>query len=209
MSQWKEQRKAPVLPLYLAAAGVLVGALLLPVYTLPGLLGTLALGAAAYAAGRVLCPTRVCRVEVPYATGSEDTDALLAGIDANLDALHALNEQIADSALSRDMARMEKAGRAILQVVGQAPEKARSIDRFARYYLPEALRIMQVYAEMERNGVQGENAAAIQREVRENSATVATAFERQLDALYSSQALDLSTDIDVLESILRSQNLTP
>ena len=34
-----------------------------------------------------------------------------------------------------------------------------------------------------------------------------TAFENQLDALYSAEAMDISTDIEVLDSILKSQNL--
>ena len=37
--------------------------------------------------------------------------------------------------------------------------------------------------------------------------TLVTAFENQLDALYSAEALDISTDIEVLEGILKSQNL--
>ena len=37
--------------------------------------------------------------------------------------------------------------------------------------------------------------------------TIAQAFENQLDALYSAEALDISTDIEVLEGILKGQNL--
>ena len=93
--------------------------------------------------GRLLCghkalPTRVVRTYVPYATGSEDVDAMLNGIAANLDALHKLNEAIPDPQLSRAMDRMEKAGRSIAAVVEKTPDKARSVDRFARYYLPRS-----------------------------------------------------------------------
>ena len=44
--------------------------------------------------------------------------------------------------------------------------------------------------------------------VRRNAGTMATAFENQLDALYSAEAMDISTDIEVLENIMRGQNLT-
>ena len=44
-------------------------------------------------------------------------------------------------------------------------------------------------------------------ELRRNAETTATAFENQLDALYSAEAMDISTDIEVLDSILKSQNL--
>ena len=187
MSKWQEKTKRPVLPVYMAALVWPIMALLVPIYTLGGLVLTAAVSAGAYFAGTKLCPTRVVRTYVPYATGSEDVDAMLNGIAANLDALHKLNEAIPDPQLSRAMAR--------------------SVDRFARYYLPEVVKLMGTYAALEQNGVRGENAAQIEAELRRNAETTATAFENQLDALYSAEAMDISTDIEVLDSILKSQNL--
>ena len=208
MNKWEEKRTRPVLPIYLAALVWPVGALLLPTYRLSNLLITAGLSLVVYGLGTKFCPTRVIRKQVPYATGSEDVDAMLAGISANLDKLHALNDAIPDPELSAAMARMEKAGRGIATAVEQAPDKARSIDRFARYYLPEVIKLMTTYANMEKNGVKGENADQILAELRRNAATTAKAFENQLDALYSAEAMDISTDIEVLDGILKSQNLT-
>ena len=208
MNKWEEKRTRPVLPIYLAALVWLVGALLLPAYRLSNLLIIAGLSLAAYGLGNKLCPTRVIRKQVPYATGSEDVDAMLSGISANLDKLHVLNDAIPDAELSAAMTRMEKAGRSIAAAVEQSPDKARTIDRFARYYLPEVIKLMTTYASMEKNGVKGENADQILAELRRNAATTAKAFENQLDALYSAEAMDISTDIEVLDGILKSQNLT-
>ena len=207
MSKRQEIRKKPVLPLWLAALAWLVGALVFPVYTLWGLAATAALSVVVYFVAARLCPVRIVTREVPYATGSEDVDAMLAGIEKNLDALHALNDAIPDAKLSAEMDRMERAGRGILQAVEANPDKAGQIDRFARYYLPEVVKIMAVYARMEQGGIKGDNADQIQSEVRANAATMATAFENQLDSLYSAEAMDISTDIQVLDTILKSQNL--
>lgn len=208
MSKWQEKRVRPVLPLYLAAIVWPLASLVFPPYKLGNLVLIAVLSAVVYLAGRRVCPMRVVRTQVPYATGSEDVDAMLTGIAANLDALHALNDAIPDAQLSRAMDRMEKAGRSIVSVVEGAPDKARQIDRFARYYLPEVVKLMSAYANLEKNGVKGENADQIVGELRRNADTTATAFENQLDALYSAEALDISTDIEVLDSILKSQNLT-
>ena len=208
MNKWEEKRIRPVLPIYLAALVWPVGALLLPAYRLSNLLIIAGLSLAAYGLGTKFCPTRVIRKQVPYATGSEDVDTMLSGISANLDKLHALNDAIPDPELSAAMTRMEKAGRSISAAVEQAPDKARSIDRFARYYLPEVIKLMTTYANMEKNGVKGGNADQILTELRRNAATTAKAFENQLDALYSAEAMDISTDIEVLDGILKSQNLT-
>ena len=207
MSKWQEKTKRPVLPVYMAALAWPIMALLVPIYTLGGLVLTAVVSVAVYFAGTKLCPTRVVRVPVVYATGSEDVDTMLTGIAANLDALHKLNETIPDPQLSAAMDRMEKAGRSIAAVVEKTPDKARSIDRFARYYLPEVVKLMGTYAALEQNGVRGENAAQIEAELRRNAETTAAAFENQLDALYSAEAMDISTDIEVLDSILKSQNL--
>ncbi|WP_294710086.1 5-bromo-4-chloroindolyl phosphate hydrolysis family protein [uncultured Gemmiger sp.] len=208
MNKWEEKRTRPVLPIYLAALVWPVGALLLPAYRLSNLLIIAGLSLAAYGLGTKFCPTRVIRKQVPYATGSEDVDTMLSGISANLDKLHALNDAIPDPELSAAMTRMEKAGRSIAAAVEQTPDKARSIDRFARYYLPEVIKLMTTYANMEKNGVKGGNADQILTELRRNAATTAKAFENQLDALYSAEAMDISTDIEVLDGILKSQNLT-
>ena len=208
MNKWEEKRTRPVLPIYLAALVWPVGALLLPAYRLSNLLIIAGLSLAAYGLGTKFCPTRVIRKQVPYATGSEDVDTMLSGISANLDKLHALNDAMPDPELSAAMTRMEKAGRSIAAAVEQTPDKARSIDRFARYYLPEVIKLMTTYANMEKNGVKGGNADQILTELRRNAATTAKAFENQLDALYSAEAMDISTDIEVLDGILKSQNLT-
>ncbi len=207
MSKRQEIRKKPVLPLWLAALAWPVGALVFPVYTLWGLAATAALSVVVYFVAARLCPVRIVTREVPYATGSEDVDAMLAGIEKNLDALHALNDAIPDAKLSAEMDRMERAGRGILQAIEANPDKAGQIDRFARYYLPEVVKIMAAYARMEQGGIKGDNADQIQSEVRANAATMATAFENQLDSLYSAEAMDISTDIQVLDTILKSQNL--
>lgn len=208
MSKWEEKQVRPVLPLYLAALAWPVASLVFPPYTVGNLAIVAVCSAVVYLAARRLCPMRVVRTLVPYATGSEEVDAMLNGITANLDALHALNDAIPDTQLSRAMDRMEKAGRSIVSVVEGAPDKARQIDRFARYYLPEVVKLMSAYANLEKNGVRGENAEQILTDLRRNADTTAKAFENQLDALYSAEAMDISTDIEVLDSILKSQNLT-
>ncbi len=205
MTQWEEIRRRPVLPLYLAALAWPVAALILPLYQLWALALTAVCSAAVGLAAARLCPARVIRRQVPFTTGSEDADAMIAGISARLDELQALNAAIPDTELSARMDRMEKAGRAIVDEIRHDPEKAPQVDRFARYYLPEAVKILSAYARMQT--VQGKNAGQIRQEVLDTAGTIAQAFENQLDALYGAEALDLSTDIEVLETILKSQDL--
>ena len=134
-------------------------------------------------------------------------DQMLAAIQKDLDRLHLLNDALPDPELSAAMDRMEKAGRSIVETVEQTPAKAKQARRFANYYLPDAVNVLEQYAKMARQGVRGENAAAIRSEVEHNAAAIATAFENQLDALYAAESMDLSADLTVLRSMMKSQGL--
>ena len=97
MSKWEEKQVRPVLPRYLAAGTWPVASLVFPPYKLANLILVAVCSVVVYGAARYFCPMRVVRKLVPYATGSEDVDAMLNGIASNLDALHTLNDAIPDA----------------------------------------------------------------------------------------------------------------
>ena len=207
MSRWVEKRTRSVLPVYFAGAVWLLAGLVLPLYSLWALAATAVVSAAVWLVTRRLCPDRITRMEMPFMTGREDVDAMLESVQQKLAELHRLDEAIPDTGLSASIRRMETAGRGILAEVEAHPEKGPQIRRFANYYLPDAVRILELYARLEGQDVQGGNAASVRREVETNAASIATAFENQLDSLFAADALDLSADLEVLNGMLRSQGL--
>ena len=104
MSKWEEKQVRPVLPLYLAALVWPVASLIFPPYKLGNLVLVAVLSGVVYLAGRRFCPTRVVRRLVPYATGSEEVDAMLNGTIRTEIVLK--QETIPDAQLSRAMDRM-------------------------------------------------------------------------------------------------------
>ena len=196
MSKVIRTTKPSVLPWYAAALVFAVLCAVLPVYKLWALLVALGCAGAAFGAAQKVCPPRVVEHEVPFHTGSGDVDEMLADIQQKLDALHALNEALPDPELSAAMTRMEKAGRSIVETVETSPAKAKQVH------------ILEQYARLARQGVRGENAAAIRSEVEHNAASIATAFENQLDALYAAESMDLSADLTVLQNMLKGQGLS-
>ena len=208
MSKIIRTRKPSVLPYYAAALAFVVLCAVLPVYRLWALLAALGAAVLAFAGAKKICPPRVVETEVPFHTGVDDVDAMLTEMQQQLDTLHALNEALPDPQLSAAMARMEKAGRSIVETVEATPAKAKQVRRFANYYLPDAVNVLQQYAKLAKQGVRGENAAAIRTEVEHNAASIATAFENQLDALYAAESMDLSADITVLQNMLKGQGLS-
>ena len=207
MSKIIRTRKPSVLPYYAAALAFVVLCAVLPVYRLWALLAALGVAVLAFAGAKKICPPRVMETEVPFHTGVDDVDAMLTGMQQQLDTLHALNEALPDPQLSAAMTRMEKAGRSIVETVEATPAKAKQVRRFANYYLPDAVNMLQQYAKLAKQGVRGENAASIRAEVEHNAASIATAFENQLDALYAAESMDLSADLTVLQNMLKGQGL--
>lgn len=208
MSKQIKTVKKPVLPIYMAAlVWVLCAVLPVPLHKPLGIAAAAVLSVIVWLVGTKCCPARVQIREVDFMTGSEDTDAMLSGIKAQLDQLHTINEAIPDEALSTAMTRMERAGRSIVSKVENKPEQAKLIRRFADYYLPDAVRILDTYAQLEKQGVKGENADQLRAEIRSNASAIAGAFEKQLDSLYADASLDIGADLDVLKTILKSQGL--
>lgn len=207
MSKIIRTRKPSVLPYYAAALAFVVLCAVLPVYRLWALLAALGAAVLAFAGAKKICPPRVVETEVPFHTGVDDVDAMLTEMQQQLDTLHALNEALPDPQLFTAMARMEKAGRSIVETVEATPAKAKQVRRFANYYLPDAVNVLQQYAKLAKQGVRGENAASIRAEVEHNAASIATAFENQLDALYAAESMDLSADLTVLQNMLKGQGL--
>ena len=207
MSKIIRTRKPSVLPYYAAALAFVVLCAVLPVYRLWALLAALGAAVLAFAGAKKICPPRVVETEVPFHTGVDDVDAMLTEMQQQLDTLHALNEALPDPQLSAAMARMEKAGRSIVETVEATPAKAKQVRRFANYYLPDAVNVLQQYAKLAKQGVRGENAASIRAEVEHTAASIAAAFENQLDALYAAESMDLSADLTVLQNMLKGQGL--
>ena len=207
MSRIIEIKKKPAAPWYIAGAVWVVGALALPIYELWALGLVAVASVAALAAAFKLCPPVIVTKEVPWFTGREDADEMLNRIDADRKRLLELDERIPDDALSAAIRRMEAACSGILAQLEKDPDKAPQVRRFTNHYLPDAVKILTLYADMEETGVSGENAEEVRRQVEANAAVIATAFENQLDSLYSAAALDLDADLEVLKGMLKGQGL--
>ena len=118
-----------------------------------------------------------------------------------------LDSNIADEKISADIRRLETVSNSIFQQVKADPGKLPQIRKFMDYYLPAALKILNAYDRMSAAGVSGENIDGTKRRVEDIMTTIVKAFEKQLDSLFGSDALDISTDISVLESMLIQEGL--
>ena len=61
---------------------------------------------------------------------------------------------------------------------------------------------------MDATGISGDNIDTTKAKVEKMLDTIVRAFDKQLDALFGEEALDISTDITVMENLLAQEGLT-
>ena len=122
--------------------------------------------------------------------------------------IRAVNEALPGEVISKKLDRLEKVTARIFACVRQHPEKLHDIRRFIRYYMPTTLKLVKSYEEFESQPVQGENITKAEKEIERALDTINTAFENLLDTLFADDALDISTDISTLETMLKQEGLT-
>ena len=112
------------------------------------------------------------------------------------------NDAIADPVLSAKIDRLESITAKIFRAVEEDPKKAGRIDTFLNYYLPTTQKLLDSYAEFEAAGVEGENLRLAKSRIETTMDSIVRGFEHQLDELYKADALDVDSDIRVMETML-------
>ena len=197
-------------PIYIAAAAWGIYALVFPLYRVGHFVIAAAVSLAAYFIGRCLFKDVKEEVEVepePVRTGNEELDKMIADGQLALKEMRRLDDNIKDEVISGQIRKLEELSGKIFDQVQQKPEKLPQIRKFMNYYLPTTLKLLNAYDRMGAQGVSGGNIGATMERVENIMGTIVTAFEKQLDALFGAEALDISTDITVLENMMAREGL--
>lgn len=199
----------PAAPIYAAAVVWILYALLFPLYRVGHFALCAAASAAVYLIARLFCRDVVEEVEEkPEPTGNAELDKMISDGNLAIAEMKRLNESIKDEKISRQIDRLEEISGKIFDCVKASPEKLPQIRKFMNYYLPTTLKLLNAYDRMGSQGVSGENISGTMERVENMMGTIVTAFERQLDGLFGDQALDISTDITVLENMMAREGLS-
>ena len=122
--------------------------------------------------------------------------------------LRRLNDAIPDETISAQIDHLEEITGKIIDYVIANPAKQPQISRFLDYFLPTTIKLLNAYDRMDSAGVSGSNIDATKAKVEQMLDTLCSAFDKQLDALFGDEALDISTDITVMENLLAQEGLS-
>ena len=213
MATVKKIRRS-VAPFYGVAAVWVVYALAFDLYRPTHFIFAAVLSAGVYLLLRAVCKDEEYEVEIPdppkpesASTGNPELDKIIRDGALAVEEMKRLDENIEDEKISQAIRELERTSQAIFQQVREAPEKLPQIRRFMDYYLPTTLKLLNAYDRMSSVGVGGENIDGTKERVEAIMDTIVAAFDKQLDGLFGAEALDVSADITVLETMLAREGL--
>lgn len=125
------------------------------------------------------------------------------GYSGQLRDIRRANDRIADPAISAKIDRLEDLAGKIFRIVEEEPAKKAKASTFLNYYLPTTQKLLDSYADFEEAGVSGGNVSQAKQRIADTMDKIVAGFERQLDQLYQSDAMDVDSDIRVMEQMLR------
>ena len=122
--------------------------------------------------------------------------------------IHKANDNIPDRGISDKLDRMEAIVTRIFAEVRKNPSLAGNLGMFMDYYLPTTIKLVEAYEDMDKHDLPGENVRSAKAEISESLDTINDAFEKLLDSFFADAALDVSTDISVMKTMMQQEGLT-
>lgn len=96
----------------------------------------------------------------------------------------------------------------ITQDAIEDPSDIPQIKKFMNYYLPTTIKLLNSYDRMSAQGIEGENLDKSMKSINEMLDAAIDAYKKRLDSLFENQALDIETDIKVMNTMLAREGLS-
>ncbi|MBQ1364864.1 MAG: 5-bromo-4-chloroindolyl phosphate hydrolysis family protein [Clostridia bacterium] len=136
-------------------------------------------------------------------TGDPQADNVIMKGQEMLNTIREENIVITDETLSAQMDTLSDKCMQIFRTVSAEPSKAPQVRKFMSYYLPTTLKVLANYRTMQERGVSYYEMNQARESAVRCMDMVLTACQKQIDALHKENMLDISTDIDVMEQMLK------
>lgn len=119
-----------------------------------------------------------------------------------------INDALPQEDISKKLDMLETVTGKIFTHIETHPEQIPEIRKFMEYYLPITLKLVTAYRDFEAQPIQGKNITSAKVEIENTLDTINEAFLKLLDSLFEDAAMDVSTDITVLQTMLAQEGLT-
>jgi 5-bromo-4-chloroindolyl phosphate hydrolysis protein len=121
---------------------------------------------------------------------------------------HTLNNDIPGIEISAKLDRFEGLLREIFERVKEHPEQMSRIGELMDYYLPTAAKLVEAYREYDSVSEPGKEIVSAKRDIENTIDTINSAMSKLLNKLFKDSVLDVTTDAQVLKTVLAQKGLS-
>ena len=112
-----------------------------------------------------------------------------------------------DEAIKKDVIEITNTSQKIINRLEKTPEKISQATNFLNYYLQVTLKIMRKYEEIENENLTSKEVKNFKIRITNLLTNIKSAFNMQLNNLYSTDMIDIDAEMKVFESVLKSDGL--
>lgn len=138
---------------------------------------------------------------------AKELDRLLEEGEGYIREIRILNDGIYGEAVSNQLYAIEEVVESIFEQVKRKPEKMADLRKFMQYYLPMTIKVVRSYRDFENENIPSAQLEESKKEIEETLDKVYDAFIRLREKLFTEDVLDVSTDLDVLETMMSQEGL--
>ncbi len=128
------------------------------------------------------------------------------GMEA-IEKLHRLNDDIPGEVISAKLSYLEDVLKQIFNRVSEHPEQMDRMHKLMDYYLPTMLKLVEAYAEYDKVSAPGKEIKDAKSEIENTLDTINEAFVQLLNNLFRDSVWDVTSDAQVLTTMLTQEGL--
>jgi len=203
-----EKKKKSVVPVYGLAAAWVLYCLFFPLYLTWHFIVLACVSALVYIFLSMLFPGKTEHIEIPAEperSGEKLIDELLEEGERAVAEMRRLRESIPDNLVCGKIDEVISITDKIFKNLLQDPDDYSLVKRFSGFYLPTTIKLLHAYDRFGHSGSDGDNVAGTLERIDVSLDTIIESYKKFFDSLFANQALDIETDIIVLEQMLKSE----
>ena len=137
---------------------------------------------------------------------SELDQMVAEGMDA-VKKLHELNDNIPGEVITKKLSTLEDLLKQMFNRVKQHPEQMDRMHKLMDYYLPTMLKLVEAYDEYDKVTAPGKEIIQAKEEIERTLDTINEAFVQLLNNLFQDSVWDVTSDAQVLTTMLTQEGL--
>ncbi len=196
-----------VIPIYSVGFLWIIYAILFPLYRLTDYFIVVVLSLFLYLLTSFAMPSLFARKVVKDTnTGDVFLDEMLVEALDNLEKIRLVQNNILKESIRKHIESMIDDTQSIIDFVKNNPDKSSNASQFFYYYLPETVKILNSYKELETFGQAEENQSMSILKMEEFIRGLETAYHKIRDNVYEDKAMETSINMDVMKKMLQQDS---